>query len=63
MRSPSPTRRFGNENVGLRVALKNNKSQVGTHRIGSKIDRSAALEAIEEDIDNPLISLDCFIFL
>ncbi|XP_022993349.1 uncharacterized protein LOC111489389 [Cucurbita maxima] len=44
------------------------------HRISSKIDEAAAREAVlnegdldsaaaMEDIDNPLISLDCFIFL
>ncbi|GLT65863.1 hypothetical protein SLA2020_382670 [Shorea laevis] len=44
-----------------------------THRIGSKIDEVAVGKALSdhemidsipmEDIDNPLISLDCFIFL
>lgn len=41
------------------------------HRISSKIDEVAVREAVGdldavvamEDIDNPLISLDCFIFL
>ncbi|KAK3230529.1 hypothetical protein Dsin_002410 [Dipteronia sinensis] len=57
--------------TGLRVALRNRETY--THRIGSKIDETAVREALAahhesesvpmEDIDNPLISLDCFIFL
>ncbi|KAH7567962.1 hypothetical protein ACOSP7_009737 [Xanthoceras sorbifolium] len=52
--------------MGLRLALKNRETC--THRIGSKIDETAVQQALAhhesmEDIDNPLISLDCFIFL
>ncbi|XP_044512047.1 uncharacterized protein LOC123230020 [Mangifera indica] len=56
--------------MGLRVCLMNRETC--TYRIGSKIDEVAAEEAAVqhesesipmEDIDNPHISLDCFIFL
>ncbi|KDP32891.1 hypothetical protein JCGZ_12183 [Jatropha curcas] len=55
-----------------RSCLKNNR-QTCIHRISSKINEVAVQQALaqhdsesvpmEEDIDNPLISLDCFIFL
>ncbi|KAG6624359.1 hypothetical protein CIPAW_16G021200 [Carya illinoinensis] len=54
-----------------RPYLRNREMQI--HRVGSKIDEVAVGKAVsdhdmdsipmEEDIDNPLISLDCFIFL
>ncbi|PRQ27596.1 hypothetical protein RchiOBHm_Chr6g0306951 [Rosa chinensis] len=48
------------------------ETQTRIHRISSKIDEVAVrealahdhyMESVTEDIDNPLISLDCFIFL
>ena len=54
----------------LRSCLRNRETCI--HRISSKIDEDAVKEALAqqdsdsvpmEDIDNPLISLDCFIFL
>ncbi|XP_004291143.1 PREDICTED: protein AF-9 [Fragaria vesca subsp. vesca] len=48
------------------------ETQTRIHRISSKIDEVAVrealahdhyMESVPEDIDNPLISLDCFIFL
>lgn len=66
-RAASPS---NSNSAGLRVCLKNRETF--THRIGSKIDEVAVAEALAhqntdpipmEDIDNPLISLDCFIFL
>ncbi|CAH2033531.1 unnamed protein product [Thlaspi arvense] len=51
----------------------NNRSETRIHRISSKIDETAIKEAVEghkepvvpifEEIGNPLIDLDCFIFL
>ncbi|GAY34903.1 hypothetical protein CUMW_282820 [Citrus unshiu] len=68
-RPPSPSNNFNS--AGLRLCLRN--KETFTHRIGSKIDEVAVAEALAshgnsdpvpmEDIDNPLISLDCFIFL
>ncbi|XP_040995743.1 integrator complex subunit 6 homolog [Juglans microcarpa x Juglans regia] len=54
----------------LRPCLRNRETCI--HRIGSKIDEMAVGKALSdfdidsipmEDIDNPLISLDCFIFV
>lgn len=54
----------------FRSCLSNRETCI--HRISSKIDELAVEEALRhqdndailmEDIDNPLISLDCFIFL
>lgn len=75
--SPSPTRRVapakGNSYLHSPAPMKKEISCI--HRISSKIDEVAAREAASEDIqdfdtvvamediDNPLISLDCFIFL
>jgi|UniRef100_A0A2N9IUV0 hypothetical protein len=66
LRSASPH----NNSSRLRPCLRNRETC--THRIGSKIDEMAVTKALShndfdsiplEDIDNPLISLDCFIFL
>ncbi|XP_044476138.1 uncharacterized protein LOC123203743 [Mangifera indica] len=65
-----PASPSNNNSMGLRVCTRNRETC--TYRIGSKIDEVAAKEAVAEqgsecfpteDIDNPLISLDCFIFL
>lgn len=68
-RPPSPSN--SHNSAGLRLCFRN--KETFTHRIGSKIDEVAVAEALAshsdsdpvpmEDIDNPLISLDCFIFL
>lgn len=58
----------------IRPCLKSpaRETQTRIHRISSKIDEVAVrealahdhyMESVPEDIDNPLISLDCFIFL
>lgn len=56
-----------------KIFPKNNRSETRIHRIGSKIDETAIKEVLEshkeqvgpifEEIGNPLIDLDCFIFL
>ncbi|CAN0928486.1 hypothetical protein LINGRAHAP2_LOCUS36528 [Linum grandiflorum] len=67
LNSPSPA-------PASEVAMRRKKNrETLVHRISSKIDESAVTEAMaryegecaamEEDIDNPMISLDCFIFL
>ncbi|KAJ0087109.1 hypothetical protein Patl1_08230 [Pistacia atlantica] len=65
-----PASPSNNNSMGLRLCSRNRDTC--TYRIGSKIDEVAAGEAVAqhesecipmEDIDNPLISLDCFIFL
>lgn len=66
LRQMSP---YINSNHHLGSRLKNRETCI--HRISSKIDEVAVEEALAnhdsdapmEDIDNPLISLDCFIFL
>ncbi|KAJ9146233.1 hypothetical protein P3X46_028523 [Hevea brasiliensis] len=64
-----PVSPYINSSHHLRSCLKNKETCI--HRISSKIDEVAVEEALAnhdsdapmEDIDNPLISLDCFIFL
>ncbi|KFK44248.1 hypothetical protein AALP_AA1G234000 [Arabis alpina] len=58
---------------GHKTYPRNNRSETRIHRISSKIDETAIKEVIEnhkepvvpifEEIGNPLIDLDCFIFL
>ncbi|KAM4069753.1 hypothetical protein ACB094_12G113700 [Castanea mollissima] len=59
-----------NSSSRLRPCLRNRETCI--HRISSKIDEIAVMKALSqndidsiplEDIDNPLISLDCFIFI
>ncbi|KAF5749079.1 hypothetical protein HS088_TW04G01041 [Tripterygium wilfordii] len=66
LRPPSPIRNLNY----LGTPLRNRETCI--HRISSKIDEVAVGEALShldndlvlmEDIDNPLISLDCFIFM
>ncbi|KAJ7959204.1 integrator complex subunit 6-like [Quillaja saponaria] len=66
--SPNNNSRRLINNSGLRY-----NKETCTYRVGSKIDEAAVEKALSnhdhvdsnfmEDIDNPLISLDCFIFL
>ncbi|XP_022772341.1 uncharacterized serine-rich protein C215.13-like [Durio zibethinus] len=69
-RPSSPTLSSHNPSTPLKSCLRNRETFI--HRISSKLDESALRAALAqqendsifmEDIDNPLISLDCFIFL
>ncbi|CAN6583312.1 unnamed protein product [Malus baccata var. baccata] len=67
----NPNINYNNSSRLLRSCLKSRETEMRIHRITSKIDEVAAGEAVAdhmdslpaEDIDNPLISLDCFIFV
>ncbi|CAN6721486.1 unnamed protein product [Malus baccata var. baccata] len=67
----NPNINYNNSSRLLRPCLKSRETEMRIHRITSKIDEVAAGEAVAdymdslpaEDIDNPLISLDCFIFV
>ncbi|KAM1177374.1 hypothetical protein ACFX13_017132 [Malus domestica] len=67
----NPYANYNNSSRRLRPCLNSRETEMRIHRITSKIDEVAAGEALAdymdslpaEDIDNPLISLDCFIFL
>ncbi|KAE8666654.1 pentatricopeptide repeat-containing protein [Hibiscus syriacus] len=72
LRVSSPKLNSHDPTTPLKSCLRNRETLV--HRISSKIDETALRAALssqkenesvtmEEDIDNPLISLDCFIFL
>lgn len=63
---------FGPASPNRKASTGNRETRV--HRVSSKIDETAVMDAVSsqesntdciliEDIDNPLISLDCFIFL
>ncbi|KAM1573390.1 hypothetical protein PS2_042969 [Malus domestica] len=67
----NPNINYNNSSRLLRQCLKSRETEMRIHRITSKIDEVAAGETVAdymdslpaEDIDNPLISLDCFIFV
>ncbi|KAM2925773.1 hypothetical protein FF1_043243 [Malus domestica] len=67
----NPNINYNNSSRLLRPCLKSRETEMRIHRITSKIDEVAAGETVAdymdslpaEDIDNPLISLDCFIFV
>ncbi|XP_021819240.1 segmentation polarity homeobox protein engrailed [Prunus avium] len=68
---PAASSNYSNSSRLLRPCLRSRETETRIHRISSKIDEVAVGEALAdymdslpaEDIDNPLISLDCFIFL
>ncbi|KAM2377119.1 hypothetical protein ACFX1X_043772 [Malus domestica] len=67
----NPNTNYNNSSRLHWPCLKSNETEMRIHRITSKIDEVSAGEALAdymdslpaEDIDNPSISLECFIFL
>ncbi|XP_068312406.1 uncharacterized serine-rich protein C215.13-like [Pyrus communis] len=67
----NPNINYNNSSRLFRPCLKSRETEMRIHRITSKIDEVAAGEAVAdhmdslpaEDIENPLLSLDCFIFV